>query len=154
MTEEMSMKRIAIVALALTIAGLAGQAQSGASAEKDAVAAAAMDYLVALYEAKPELVARSVHTDLSKRGYFRKKGETTFSSAPMSYQQLYDLAGTWNKDGKRPVATAPKDVVVYEVLNQTASAKVTALWGIDYMHLAKYEGKWKIVNILWQEPPQ
>ena len=148
------MKRIAIMALALTIAGLAGQAQSGASAEKDAVAAAAMDYLVALYEAKPELVARSVHTDLSKRGYFRKKGETTFSSAPMSYQQLYDLAGTWNKDGKRPVATAPKDVVVYEVLNQTASAKVTALWGIDYMHLAKYDGKWKIVNILWQEPPQ
>jgi hypothetical protein len=31
---------------------------------------------------------------------------------------------------------------------------VTALWGIDYMHLAKYDGKWKIVNILWQEPPQ
>ena len=148
------MNRIAIMALSLTIAGLAGQAQSGASAEKDAVAAAAMDYLVALYEAKPELVARSVHPDLSKRGYFRKKGETTFSSAPMSYQQLYDLAGTWNKDGKRPVATAPKDVVVYEVLNQTASAKVTALWGIDYMHLAKYDGKWKIVNILWQEPPQ
>ena len=148
------MKRIAVMALALTIAGLAGEAQSAANAEKDAVAAAAMDYLVALYEAKPELVARSVHTDLSKRGYFRKKGETTFSSAPMSYQQLYDLAGTWNKDGKRPVATAPKDVVVYEVLNQTASAKVTALWGIDYMHLAKYDGKWKIVNILWQEPPQ
>ena len=148
------MKRIAIMAVTLTIAGLAGQAQTGAKAEKDAVAAAAMDYLVALYEAKPELVARSVHTDLSKRGYFRKKGETTFSSAPMSYQQLYDLAGTWNKDGKRPVATAPKDVVVYEVLNQTASAKVTALWGIDYMHLAKYDGKWKIVNILWQEPPQ
>jgi hypothetical protein len=148
------MKRIAIMALALTIAGLAGQAQGRASAEKDAVAAAAMDYLVALYEAKPELVARSVHTDLSKRGYFRKKGETTFSSAPMSYQQLYDLAGTWNKDGKRPVASAPKEVVVYEVLNQTASAKVTALWGIDYMHLAKYDGKWKIVNILWQEPPQ
>ena len=148
------MKRIAMLALVGTIVGFTGYAQSSANAEKEAVAAAAMDYLVALYEAKPDLIARSVHTDLSKRGYYKKKGETAFTSAPMSYQQLFDLAGSWNKDGKRPVATAPKEVVVYEVLNQTASAKVTALWGIDYMHLAKYDGKWKIVNILWQEPPQ
>ena len=148
------MKRIAMLALMGTIVGFTGHAQSPANAEKDAVVAAAMDYLVALYEARPELIARSVHTDLSKRGYYKKKGEATFTSAPMSYQQLFDLAGSWNKDGKRPVATAPKEVVVYEVLNQTASAKVTALWGIDYMHLAKYDGKWKIVNILWQEPPQ
>lgn len=148
------MKRIAMLAMVVAMAGFTGQAQSNGSADKDAVAAAATDYLLALYEAKPELIARSVHTDLSKRGYYKKKGETTFTSAPMSYQQLFELAGTWNKDGKRPVATAPREVVVYEVLNQTASAKVTALWGIDYMHLAKYEGKWKIVNILWQEPPQ
>ena len=148
------MKCFAILMFVGALAGFTGHAQSKAGAEKEAVAATAMDYLVALYEAKPELIARSVHTDLSKRGYFRKKGETTFTSTPMSYQQLFDLAGTWNKNGKRPVATAPKDVVVYEVLNQTASAKVTALWGIDYMHLSKYDGKWKIVNILWQEPPQ
>ena len=147
-------KRLVVLGVVAALAGWTAQARSQANAEKEAVGAAAMDYLVALYEAKPELIARSVHTDLAKRGYFRKKGETTFSNAPMSYQQLYDLAGTWNKDGKRPVATAPKEVVVYEVLNQTASAKVTALWGIDYMHLAKYDGKWKIVNILWQEPPQ
>ena len=148
------MKQIMMMALMGAIAGSSGYAQTNAAAEKDAVAAAAMDYIIALYEAKPELIARSVHTDLSKRGYFRKKGETTFTSAPMSYQQLYELAGTWNKDGKRPVATAPKGVIVYEVLDQTASAKVTALWGVDYMHLAKYDGKWKIVNILWQEPPR
>ena len=148
------MKRIAVLALAAIVIGFTVHTQARAAAEKEAVAAAAMDYLVALYEAKPDLIARSVHTDLAKRGYFKKKGETSFSSSPMTYQQLFDLAGTWNKDGKRPVATAPKEVVVYEVLNQTASAKVTALWGIDYMHLAKYDGKWKIVNILWQEHPQ
>ena len=42
---------------------------------------------------------------------------------------------------------------MYDVLNQTAAAKLTAMWGVDYMHLAKYDGKWKIVNILWQETP-
>ncbi len=133
---------------------MTGHGQSAATAETEAVRAAAMDYLDALYQAKPELIARSVHTDLSKRGYYRKEGETQFTNTPMSYQRLFDLAGTWNKDGKRAIDKAPKEVVVFEVLNQTGSAKVTALWGIDYMHLAKYDGKWKIVNILWQEPPQ
>ena len=147
------MKRVVLTAVVAALIGLSGSAQSNGNAEKDAVAAAAMDYIVALYEAKPELIARSVHPNLAKVGFYRKKGDTAFTSATMSYQQLFDLAGTWNKDGKRPVATAPKGVTVYEVLNQTASAKVTALWGIDYMHLAKYDGKWKIINILWQEPP-
>jgi hypothetical protein len=147
------MKRILFGSLLLALAVATGQAQSPPGSEKDAVRQAAMNYIEALYQAKPELIEKSVHPDLSKRGYFRKKGEQTFSNEPMSYQQLHDLAGKWNKDGKRPLDNAPKEVVVYEVLNQTASAKVTAFWGIDYMHLAKYDGNWKIVNILWQEPP-
>ena len=149
------MKQIVMSALLLTMAMATGQAQAPASAaaDREAVRQAALNYIDALYQAKPELVEKSVHPDLSKRGYFRKQGEKTFSNALMSYQQLHDLAGTWNKDGKRPLATAPREVVIYEVLNQTASAKITALWGIDYMHLAKYDGTWKIVNILWQEPP-
>jgi hypothetical protein len=146
--------RTIVMATVVALAAITGQAQSGSAAEKEAVRAAALDYIDGIYQAKPELIARSVHTDLAKRGYFRKKGETTFSNEPMTYQQLFDLAGRWNKDGKRPIATYPREAVVYEVLDQTASAKVTAMWGIDYMHLAKYDGKWKIVNILWQEPPQ
>ena len=151
------MKQMFLGSLLLALAVTTGQAQGPAAgptaADKEAVRQAAMNYIEALYQAKPELIEKSVHPDLSKRGYFRKKGEQALSSEPMSYQQLHDLAGKWNKDGKRPIDKAPKEVVVYEVLNQTASAQVTAFWGIDYMHLAKYDGTWKIVNILWQEPP-
>jgi hypothetical protein len=42
---------------------------------------------------------------------------------------------------------------VLEVLDQTAVAKVTASWGIDYMLLGKYDGAWKISQILWQSHP-
>ena len=147
------MKQMFLGSLLVALAMTTGQAQAPAAADREAVRQAAMNYIDALYQAKPELIEKSVHPDLSKRGYFRKKGEQTFSNEPMSYQQLHDLAGKWNKDGKRPLDKAPREVVVYEVLNQTASAKITAFWGIDYMHLAKYDGTWKIVNILWQEPP-
>ena len=39
------------------------------------------------------------------------------------------------------------------MLDQTASAKIVAMWGIDYMHLAKYDGRWQIINIVWQAHP-
>jgi hypothetical protein len=147
------MKQAAVLVLGIALLGFSGQAQSKANADKEAVRAAAMDYIEALYQAKPDLIARSVHPKLTKLGFSKKQGATAYSESPMTYDQLFSLAGSWNKDGKRPIATAPKEVVVYEVLDQTASAKITALWGIDYMHLAKYDGQWKIINILWQAHP-
>ena len=42
---------------------------------------------------------------------------------------------------------------VLDVLDVTASAKLTAKWGVDSMHLAKYGEQWKIVQVLWQSPP-
>lgn len=35
-----------------------------------------------------------------------------------------------------------------------AAAKVTAWWGTDYLQLAKYDGQWMIVHVLWQSPPR
>ena len=69
----------------------------------------------------------------------------------MTYEQLRTLATMWN--AKKNQDTTIKKVDVYEVLDQTASAKVTASWGIDYLQLAKYDGRWKIINILWQAHP-
>jgi hypothetical protein len=51
-------------------------------------------------------------------------------------------------------ASAPKEVVIYEVLDQIASAKVTAFWGVDYLLMAKHDGKWMISHVLWQTPPR
>ena len=30
-----------------------------------------------------------------------------------------------------------------------ASVRTDAYWGVDYMHLAKIDGEWKVVNVLW-----
>jgi Putative lumazine-binding len=47
-------------------------------------------------------------------------------------------------------ATAPKTLEVNDVQNQTASAKLTAFWGTDYLLLGKYDGKWMISSVMWQ----
>lgn len=145
------MKKIAILFL-LTLA-LSFDAGAQVNDDREGVKQAALDYVESIYEVNPSKVERSVHPDLAKRGFFIKKGETSYSPSIMTFAQLVDLAKNYNKEGRVP-KDAPKEVTIFDVSDQTASAKVKASWGIDYLHLAKYEGKWKIINILWQSPPK
>ncbi|HZG54380.1 MAG TPA: nuclear transport factor 2 family protein [Pyrinomonadaceae bacterium] len=146
------MKKLFLMMAALVLLPSATFAQ-GTDAEREAVRQAVLDYVEGIYEVNPARIERSVHPELAKRGFFIKKGETAYSSDVMTFQQLVEVAKTFNKNGRVP-KDAVKEVVVFDVSDQTASAKLTAVWGIDYIHLAKYDGKWKFVNVLWQTPPR
>ena len=127
---------------------------SPAATDRTAVRQAALNYVEALYQVDSTRVIRSVHPELVKYGYFRSDG--TYRGTPMTFTELKKLAMSWNKDQKRvDPDTATKEIVVLDVLDKTASAKIVAHWGIDYMHLAKTDGKWMIRQVLWQShPPQ
>lgn len=145
------MKKLPLLCLLTLVLSVTAHAQGNENME--GVRQAALDYIESIYEVNPAKVERSVHPDLSKRGFFLKQGETAYSPLTMTFVQLVELAKSYNKNGRVP-KDAPKEVVVFEVSDQTASAKVTASWGIDYLHLAKYDGKWKIINVLWQSLPR
>lgn len=149
-----------MVAAVLLVAGaiaapLGAQTQAAAytppHADVEAVRQAALNYIDAIYTADPALIERSVHPQLEKVGYYRNR-EGAWQETPMTYEQLLDVARSWNADGTTLRSDAPRIVEVYDVLNKTASAKVTAQWGIDYMQLVRYDDGWKIRNIVWQEP--
>ncbi len=139
---------IALTIFAFSIAAL-GQTDD----DRAAVKQAALDYIEAVYNINPAQMERSVHPELVKRGFYAKPGEAVYSPNAMTYTQLVNLAKTYNAKSQIP-KDAPKEVIVFDVSDMTASVKVTAVWGIDYMHLAKYDGKWKIINIIWQSPPK
>ena len=141
-----------ILVLFLLVLALSFSASAQTNEDKEAVRQAVLDYIESVYDVNPAKVERSVHPDLAKRGFFLKQGETSYTPHTMSFVQLVELARGYNKNGRVP-KNAPKEVFIFEVSDQTASAKVTASWGIDYLHLAKYEGRWKIINILWQSLP-
>lgn len=142
----------AVIAVAMAVGFLfPGSAQTKPNADRDAVFKAALDYVEGIYNVQPERIQRSVHPSLVKRGFYKKDASTPYVEMPMTYDQLVKLAGDWNKEGKRD--TKIKEVTVLDVLDQTATAKVTAMWGIDHMLLGKYDGQWKIVQILWQSHP-
>jgi hypothetical protein len=135
-------------AVVLTAAVVVVSAQNG---EREAIRQAALDYVEGIYTVQPQRIERSVHPALVKRGFYRKDPGGPYVESPMTYEQLVNLASNWNKSGTRD--TKVKKVEVLDALDQTAVAKVTASWGVDYLLLGRYDGKWKISQIIWQSPP-
>ena len=146
------MKRTLLFTAAVLLAVPFLLAEVRSANEKEAVRQAVLDYVEGVYNVDPSRIERSVHPELTKLGYYRAKNATSYSPGKMSYERLIEVAKTWNKEGKLP-ATAPKEITVFDVQDQTAAAKLVAEWGSDYFHLAKYDGKWKIIHVLWQSPP-
>jgi hypothetical protein len=154
---KISLRLCILVLIGLTVIQIAtGQTKSpvnNSASESEAVKQAVLDYVEGIYKVDSKRIERSVHPELAKRGFYIKRGETVRSEEPMTFMQLVELAKTYNAKNRIP-KQAPKDVVIFDVLDQTASAKLTAVWGVDYLHLAKYDGKWKIVNVIWQALPK
>ncbi|MEX0289494.1 MAG: nuclear transport factor 2 family protein [Flavobacteriaceae bacterium] len=131
-----------------------GTAQSTAE-DITGVKAACYDYINAFYKADTTFAYRSVHKSLRKTGFYFDEEKNTYSEQlEMPFDQLVSLAKRWNGTGKRADDSTPKSVEIFEVSDKTAMAKVTAVWGIDYISLMKIEDKWMIVNVLWQSPPK
>lgn len=143
---KISVLFVAVLAL-LTIGSTPLTAQD--ASDEDGVRAAILDYVEGVYEVAPERIQRSVHPDLDKFGYARGGDDADWRRIPMTFDQLVELAATYNVNGRVP-ADAPKEIELFEVLDKTAAAKLTAHWGVDYFHLAKIDGKWMIVQVLWQ----
>jgi hypothetical protein len=123
------------------------------TSDKELVYAAIEDYVDGLYLVQPDRIKKSVHPNLTKKGFWRPKDKTLYEpESTMTFQELVDLAATWNAKGRLP-KDAPKKIEVFDVQDQTALGKLTAAWGTDYFQLAKYDGRWMIVNILWQSHP-
>ena len=146
------MKKVVAVCIFVLLSLSAIGFSPGSQDEEDAVRSAVLDYVEGVYEVSPSRIERSVHPELRKLGFWRRDSDSPYQMAPMTFEQLVELAANYNKDGRVPEG-APKEVVILDVLDQTASVKLVAHWGIDYMHLARYDGKWKIINVLWQVHP-
>ena len=123
--------------------------------EYEAVHAAISDYLLGLYEVDSTRIEKSVDTSLRKIGYWFNKEDNAYrDNLEMSYNQLVSLAARWNKEGNRTDENSPKEIEIFDIKDKTASAKLTAEWGVDYFHLGKVNGQWKIMNVIWQSLPE
>jgi hypothetical protein len=53
-----------------------------------------------------------------------------------------------------PAARQRKDVTLLDIFEGPASERVDASTWIDSMHIARADGRWQIVNVLWALRPE
>jgi len=124
-----------------------------AQSDEQGVHNAVLDYVEGFYNVEPERFDKSLSKDLVKYGYWKNQaGE--YQGSPMSFEQAKRFASQWNVNNRQNIdENTPKEIVVMEVLDKTAVAKLTAQWGIDYFQLEKNDGVWQIRHVIWQSHP-
>jgi hypothetical protein len=142
-----------LLASAVALNGVATKAHGTSEADRTAIKQAALDYIEGWYEGNPERMERALHPELAKR-IVRTDPKTGRSRLDqMSAMSL--VQGTRTGYGKKtPTDKQQKDVTILDVYQNAASVKVVATDWIDYLHLAKFNGRWVIVNVLWELKPR
>ena len=131
-----------------------GLAQAQAPAARAAVERAVLDYVEGFYEGDTAKLVRSIRPEVTKYGFYVPRDSTRYVGEAMPWPEFLSYARSIKARNRPAPADAPKRVEIFDVQDQTASAKLTAWWGTDYLLLAKYEGRWMIIHVLWQSPPR
>lgn len=116
-------------------------------ADSTAVEECVTNYIQSFYQLKPELFEEAVHTDLAKRKV-SPYGEEGDYLQNASFEEMVLLTKVFNKKGHF-TADSKAEVTILDMTETTASIKLVTPGWFDYMHLAKMNGEWKIVNVLW-----
>jgi hypothetical protein len=117
-------------------------------ADSAAIRATALDYIEGWYTGDAERMARAVHPELAKR--IVRTNEA--GQSRMDFQSAMTLVnGTRAGGGTRtPKERHQKDVTILDIFHGAASVKVVASDWVDYLQVAKFNGRWQIVNVLWE----
>ncbi|AUP81690.1 nuclear transport factor 2 family protein [Flavivirga eckloniae] len=110
----------------------------------------ALDYIESQHHVKPEQFARAVHPRMAKRTFWTDKYTQKEYLRETFTDAMILLAETYNKNGDKFPNKPKKEVIILDIFGKTASVKLIADDWIDYMHIVKLNGKWQIVNVLWQ----
>jgi hypothetical protein len=142
-----------LVLLAICALVLPHVADAQSASDSAAVRRASLDYLEGFYEGDTAKLTRAVRPDVFKYGYYRNSKDSSITGEQMSWAGFISYALKVKASSRPTPATAPKEVVILDMLDQTASVRVRAWWGYDYLLVGRHQGRWLISHVLWQSPP-
>lgn len=141
------MTKLLLITLAV-ITSLTVQAQT--SQDTVDIRRVALAYIEAQHTPNPKLMDGALHPRLVKRSVFRNKATQKDYISEYFTENMVILAETYNKKGDKFPKNPKKEVKLLDISARTASVKLIADEWIDYMHIVKTNGEWKIINVLWQ----
>jgi len=120
--------------------------------ETAAITKPALDYIEGWYTGDAARMESALHPELAKRIVITnpETGQSRLDSmsAMTLVQRVRSGIGT-----KVPKEKQQKDVTILDRFQNVAMVKVVAGEWVDYLQVAKFNGQWKIVNVLWELKP-
>lgn len=110
----------------------------------EAVEAVVRDYIDGWHSGDPQRMDSSLHDDLVKRTVSDESASKDLSW--VSKAQMVELT----RQGGGGAPGAPAEIVVHHVEGDIASAQVVTAEYLDYLHLSKTNGSWRIVHDLFR----
>jgi hypothetical protein len=116
-----------------------------------AIRQTALDYAQGWYEGDAERMRRSLHPELAKRAILRdpQTGEERLSH--LSQQRMVEKTAQGGGSEDVPAEKRTYDVTILDVCGDIAAVRADTYEYVDYLHLARSQGRWLIVNVLWTE---
>jgi putative lumazine-binding protein len=131
---------------------LIGVSSADADPNSDAIRATALNYIDGFYTGDGTRMEKALHPELAKRIVTTdpKTGKSTLGQMSAMTLVQRTRAGI----GKRfPENKRQHDVTILDRFDDTAMVKIVATEWIDYLQMAKFDGEWKIINVLWVLKP-
>jgi hypothetical protein len=109
-----------------------------------------LGYLTALQKLKPELMKEVMNDSLNKVtvGFSRSLRKEVVTAIPKS--RMIENAKNWNKSNTRFPPNPNNQIKILDIYHRIATVKLYSDNWVEYLHLIKLDGKWSIINLLWQ----
>lgn len=132
-----------------------GQMFAQSAKDSAAVRTAAKDYAEGWYTGDVVRMERALHPMMVRRivGFSRdiRKNENVLGE--LNAVQMLD--GAAKGIGKRiPEEERISEVTILSMYTNTASVRLEMANAFEFLHLGRWNGEWKIINILWEMKPQ
>jgi hypothetical protein len=111
---------------------------------------AVLNYIESQHKPNPKQMEQALHPRMVKRTFWKDKETGKDYVRETSTESMVILAESYNKKNDKFPAVPKKEVKFLDISDKTASVKLIADEWIDYMHIVKLNGAWKIINVLWQ----
>ncbi|HUP90386.1 MAG TPA: nuclear transport factor 2 family protein [Longimicrobiales bacterium] len=135
------------IAIAIAIA-MAAKAEAQTAQDSADIRATALNYVNGWYAGDGARMESSLHPELAKRIV------TTNAGGQSRLDQMSALSlvsGTRSNGGNTtPPDKQVRDIKILDIFENTASVRADMSGWIDYMHIARANGRWVIVNVLWE----
>jgi hypothetical protein len=117
--------------------------------DEDSIRRTCQDFLEGWYTGDEERVARALHPELIKRSLMRDIDQGWKLRKASTFEQMVE----WTREGggsKVPAAERVYEITIHHGFRHIATVSALSPEYMDYLHLAKLNSRWLIVNDLWE----